>query len=62
MKRMTRWDKVAEKEGRIYCQKQDSWCAFTNMKDGSCLRDKCVNKKDGDVNGGKTNVRQDDNR
>lgn len=43
MKRKTEWDKVAEKEGRIYCQKEDTWCAFTNMCDGSCLRGECVN-------------------
>ena len=42
------WHEVAEKEGRIYCQKEKTWCAFVNMNTGLCTRKECVNKKDGD--------------
>ena len=43
MPRVKSWKKVAEKEGAIYCRKKDTWCAFVNMNDGSCLRKECVN-------------------
>jgi len=36
------WDEVATKEGRIYCQTKDTWCAMVNMNTGECIRDKCV--------------------
>lgn len=36
------WDEVAAKEGAIYCQTKDTWCAFVNMKTGECTRGKCV--------------------
>ena len=36
------WDEIATKEGRIYCQGEDTWCAFVNMNDGSCTRASCV--------------------
>jgi hypothetical protein len=38
------WDEIAEKEGRIYCQRQDTWCALINMNDGSCSRAVCVSE------------------
>jgi hypothetical protein len=36
------WAEIASKEGRIYCQRKDTWCAFTDMADGSCTRLICV--------------------
>jgi len=51
-RRMTTWDKIAEKEGRIYCRRKDTWCAFVNMKNGSCLRGKCFKTKKEGVSSG----------
>lgn len=46
------WQEIAEKEGCIYCQVKDTWCAFTNMRDGTCNLDECVNDlKEGDKYG-----------
>ncbi len=50
-RRKTKWDKVAEKEGRIYCQIKDTWCAFIDMKNGTCLIKQCVNERDGAADG-----------
>ena len=36
------WDEIAAKEGRIYCQRKDTWCALIDMSDGSCPRAECV--------------------
>lgn len=40
------WDKVAKKEGCIYCQEKDTWCAFVNQKTGGCSRGGCVSKEE----------------
>lgn len=40
------WDEIAAKEGRIYCQRKDTWCALIDMTDGSCTRDSCVKKEE----------------
>lgn len=55
------WAEIAAKEGLIYCQSNDTWCTFVNMKDGTCKLDKCVNEKDGEVNGRTQNVCQNNN-
>lgn len=39
---MKSWDEVAAKEGRIYCQSKNIWCAFVDMNNGYCLRPICV--------------------
>lgn len=36
------WDEIAVKEGRIYCQRKDTWCALIDMTDGSCTWATCV--------------------
>jgi hypothetical protein len=36
---------IAEKEGQIYCQKENTWCAFTDMKTGGCTREKCFKEE-----------------
>ncbi len=38
------WDEVAAKEGRLFCQRKDTWCALINMTDGSCPRATCVSE------------------
>lgn len=45
------WDEIAAKEGQIYCQKKDTWCAYVNMKNGTCNHKKCVLETE--PNGGK---------
>ena len=39
------WPEIAEKEGRIYCQKENTWCAFTDMDNGGCIRKKCIKEE-----------------
>lgn len=36
------WDEIAAKEGRLYCQRKDTWCALIDMTDGSCSRTTCI--------------------
>lgn len=47
---MKNWDEVAAKEGRLYCQTKDTWCALINMTNGSCPRTVCVNKEENKEN------------
>lgn len=30
---------VIRKNGRLYCEKKDVWCAFINLDDGTCRRE-----------------------
>ena len=39
------WPEIADKEGRIYCQKENTWCAFTDMETGGCTREKCIKEE-----------------
>ncbi|HZK60782.1 MAG TPA: hypothetical protein VFC41_01810 [Anaerovoracaceae bacterium] len=35
------WAEIVEKEGCIYCQKKNTWCAYVNQKTGECDRGSC---------------------
>lgn len=36
------WEETAAKEGRLYCQRRDTWCALIDMNNGSCSRGTCI--------------------
>lgn len=36
------WAEISAREGQIFCQRKDSWCAFVNLNDGSCTRAVCI--------------------
>jgi len=41
MTNLDNWEKIAEKEGCIYCKKEDTWCAYTNQSTGECDHESC---------------------